>query len=97
MAPHSLIKKKWVHRAVAELGHFPSYSFCCSENKEVKKKEDPSWGGSKGGEERLNPSPSCTSDAIPGDFLQQALVTDLIKGLAEVHHQGISLVPLVAV
>ena len=50
MAPHSLIKKKWVHRAVAELGHFPSYSFCCSENKEVKKKEDPSWGGSKGGE-----------------------------------------------
>ena len=45
MAPHSLIKKKWVHRAVAELGHFfPSYSFCCSENKEVKKKEDPLLG-----------------------------------------------------
>ena len=35
---------------------------------------------------------SATSNAISGDFLQQALVTNFVKGLAEVHHQNVSLI-----
>ena len=38
-----------------------------------------------------------TSDAVSGDLLQQALVTDFVEGLTEVHHQDISLMTTVAV
>ena len=48
-------------------------------------------------EERLDPVTSSTSDAVPGDPLQQAFMTNFVKGLAEVHHQDVRLVPLITV
>ena len=48
-------------------------------------------------EERLDPVTSSTSDTVPGDPLQQAFMTNFVKGLVEVHHQDVRLVALIIV